>query len=47
MKDIQTAYTGANFVHEMAVQFDSTGGDEMVTTEKEVEIWVNQVKEDL
>lgn len=47
MKDIQTACTGANFVHEMAVRFDSTGGDEMITSKKEVENWVKQVKREV
>lgn len=44
MKDIQAACAGADFVHQMAVQFDSTGGDKMITSEEEVENWVNQVK---
>ena len=47
MKDIQAACTGANFVHEIAVRFDSTGGDEMITSEKEVENWVKQVKREI
>ena len=47
IKDMQAACVGATFTHELAVQFDSTGGAKMVTTEKEVEIWANQVKGDL
>ena len=47
VEDIKTACKGANFANEMAVQFDSTGGDEMITSEKEVENWVKQLKREM
>lgn len=47
VEDIKTACKGANFANEMAVQFDSTGGDEMITSEKEVENWIQQVEQEV
>lgn len=47
MKDIKTACKGAVLCHEMEVQFDSTGGAELVTSEKSIEAWIDQVKEEI
>ena len=44
MKDIENACKGADFSHEMEIQFDSTGGAELVTTNEEIEAWVEQVR---
>ena len=45
MKDIKIACKGAVLKYEMEIQFDSTGGSEMVTPEKNIETWITQVKE--
>ena len=45
MKDIEIACKGAVLKYEMEIQFDSTGGSEMVTPEKNIETWITQVKE--
>lgn len=47
MKDIQAACAGANVTHEMAVQFDSTGGDKMITKQEKVDRWTTEVRNDL
>lgn len=44
MKDIEIACKGADFSHEMEIQFDSTGGAELVTTNEEIEVWIEQVR---
>lgn len=44
MKDIGTACKGAVLRHEMKIQFDSTGGAEQVTPQKEIETWIEKVK---
>ena len=31
------------FTNEFAVQFDSTGGDQLITDEKEILEWINQL----
>lgn len=46
MKDIKAACKGAAFCHELAVQFDSTGGSKLVTPEKNVDAWSKQVREE-
>lgn len=43
IKDMKATCKGAQSVHEMAIQFDSTGGAEMVTPEKEVDTWIRQI----
>lgn len=45
LKDMKAACTGAKFVNEMAIQFDSNGGDEMITSQREVDNWIEQVKQ--
>ena len=45
IKDMKALCRGASFTHEMEVQFDSTGGDRMVTREKDAEQWANDCRE--
>ena len=45
INDIKNTCKGASFCHEMAVQFDSTGGAELVTPKSSIEAWIQQVKE--
>lgn len=44
IKDMKNACRGAAFALEKAIQFDSTGGAELVTAEAEIEAWTAQVK---
>lgn len=44
IKDIKNACSGADFAHEMEVQFDSTGGEELVTKDSKIEAWTEQVR---
>lgn len=44
IKDMKNACKGAVFACEQAIQFDSTGGAELVTAEAEIEAWTAQVK---
>ena len=39
IKDMKSACRGAKIVCEMEVQFDSSGGDHMETSEKQIEKW--------
>ena len=41
---MKAACKGASFWEEMAVQFDSTGGAEQVTSQKDVDAWIQRVK---
>lgn len=43
LKDFKNICKGAVLCHEMEVQFDSTGGAELVTPEKSIEAWIEQV----
>ena len=47
MKDIQTACKGAVLRCPMEIQFDSTGGAEQITPEKDVDAWIERVKKEL
>lgn len=47
MKDIKNICKGAVLRHEMEVQFDSTGGAELVTSEKNIQAWIEQIKEEI
>lgn len=40
LKDVKSLCKGARFAHEMAIQFDSTGGDKMITKQAEVDAWL-------
>ena len=42
--DIEGACAGAAFGPSMEVQFDSTGGDEQVTPQADVDAWIERVK---
>jgi flavodoxin len=44
IKDIKQVCKGAGFQHEKAIRFDSTGGDRMVTTQKELDSWLADLK---
>lgn len=46
INDMKSICKGAVFCHEIGVQFDSTGGSELVTLEKNIEAWIRQVKEE-
>lgn len=45
LKDIKKVCIGAEFIHEKAVQFDSNGGAELKTPEKEIAKWCKDVSE--
>ena len=40
IKDMEKAVKGATFEESFAVQFDSTGGDELVTKENDILSWI-------
>lgn len=44
IKDIKSVCKGAAFSHEMEIQFDSTGGAELVTADGSIETWVEQIR---
>lgn len=44
IKDIKNACKGAEFIHEMEIQFDSTGGAKLVTPKTEIEAWLAQIR---
>ena len=44
IKDMKKECKGADFVCEMEVKFDSTGGDCMETPEADVDAWAEKVK---
>lgn len=44
IKDMKKICKGADFSHEMDIQFDSTGGGELVTENKKIEAWMEQVR---
>lgn len=44
VKDIKKVCKGATFVCEKDIQFDSTGGAELVTQDAEIELWIDTIK---
>lgn len=44
LQDIRAACRGAEFCHEMEIQFDSTGGAELVTADARIEAWTEQIR---
>lgn len=44
IKDLKSACKGAEFIYEMEIQFDSTGGAELVTEKAEIEAWIEKIK---
>ena len=47
MKDMKNAAKGAVVDKEFAVQFDSTGGDQLVTDESEIKAWIKGLDADI
>lgn len=47
IKDIKEKCKGAKFMHEMEIQFDSTGGANLETPEKKIAEWIESIKEEL
>lgn len=47
IKDMRAACKGAEFAHEMKIQFDSTGGAKMETPERELTDWAKEIKSDI
>ena len=44
IKDIKKLCKGAEAVCDMEIQFDSTGGNKLVTDEKKINAWIDKVK---
>lgn len=44
IKDMEKACKGAKCVEPMEIQFDSTGGDHLESSEKEIKAWIENVK---
>ena len=44
IKDIKKLCKGAETVCDMEIQFNSTGGDKLVTDEKKINAWIDKVK---
>lgn len=47
IKDMKKACTGAKFMGEMEVQFDSTGGDILETPTSKLDKWLHEVESKL
>lgn len=47
IKDMKAKCKGADFMHEMQIQFDSLGKDHLETSETLIDEWIGQIKEDL
>ena len=47
IKDMKANCKGAEFSHEMEIQFDSTGGAHLETPEKKIDAWIEAVKKDI
>ena len=47
IKDMKAKCKGADFMHEMQIQFDSLGKDHLETPEKDIDEWIAKIKEDL
>lgn len=47
LKDMKTACTGAKICCEGKIQFDSSGGSQMVTDKKEVQHWLQQIEKEV
>jgi flavodoxin len=43
LKDMKALCNGAEIISEKAVQFDSTGGDKMITPESEISAWIKNL----
>lgn len=47
IKDMKANCKGAEFAHEMEIQFDSTGEAHLETPEKKIDAWIEAVKKDI
>ena len=47
IKDMKETCKGAEFMHEMEIQFDSMGKDHLETPESKIDAWVEQIKKEL
>ena len=47
IKDMKAKCKGADFMHEMQIQFDSMGKDHLETPERVIDKWLEQIKGDL
>lgn len=47
VRDIKNVCRGAEFANEMKIQFDSTGGAELVTKNTEIEAWMKKIEQSL
>lgn len=47
IKDMKANCKGAEFAHEMEIQFDSTGGAHLETPEKKIDAWIEALKKDI
>lgn len=43
IEDIKNTCKGADFSHEMDIQFDSTGGANLITPVKKIDMWIEQI----
>jgi flavodoxin len=44
LEDMKKACKGASFTSEGSIRFDSTGGSEMITKEKDLDAWIRSLK---
>lgn len=44
IKDMKDMCEGAQFACDLQVQFDSTGGSDLETTQEEIDKWIEKVK---
>lgn len=47
IKDMKKCCKGADFMHEMQIQFDSMGKDHLETPERVIDQWIEQIKKEL
>ena len=47
IKDMKANCKGADFAHEMQIQFDSRGKDHLETKESVISEWIDQIKRDI
>ena len=47
IKDMKKKCKGADFMHEMQIQFDSMGKDHLETSESDIDAWIERIKKEL
>lgn len=47
IKDVKKKCKGAEFMHEMQIQFDAMGKDHLETPECDIEAWIERIKKDV